>query len=324
MSKRRINKQQSKRIELIQASYQQPSNSDQQDNYAGLVIMRHSRHAVIEDEQGNRIHSSIRPHIDSLVAGDRVIWQKEGDNQGIVVSRLDRQSELGKVDGRGNVRAVAANITQLIAVFAPKPAMTWPLLDNYTIIAELLGLRLLIVLNKTDLHCDDIKIQLQNIYQKLDYRVLYTNNQESQSYLCLEDCLKNEVSVFVGQSGVGKSSLISTILPHEDTIITGEISASSELGCHTTSNSRYYHLPNGGALIDSPGVREFSLGQLAKKDTLYGFREFRRLAHQCKFRNCNHLNSPGCEILRSVESGENSSQRYDNFIKLYAQVVTSQ
>lgn len=316
MSKRRISKQQSARIEKIQANYRLSNDDSEQESYSGLVITRHSRHALIEDDTSARIHCSIRPHIDSLVAGDRVVWQREGDNQGVVLSRYERKSELGKVDKRGGVRVVAANITQLVTVFAPKPALTWPLLDNYLIIAEKLNLKVLIVLNKTDLFCDDIKAKLKTDYQKLGYKVLWTNNQNPECYSQLQDHLKDEVNVFVGQSGVGKSSLISKILPHEENIITAEISTSSELGCHTTSNSRYYHLPMGGALIDSPGVREFSLGELPMTDILYGFREFRTLSYQCKFRNCNHLNSPGCAIIRSVECGENSAQRYGSFINL--------
>lgn len=123
----------------------------------------------------------------------------------------------------------------------------------------------------------------------------------------------------MGQSGVGKSSLIAGILPHEQNIATKELSEISELGQHTTSNSRYYHLPSGGALIDSPGVREFSLWHIDMAEIARGYIEFRPYLSQCKFRNCTHKDTPHCAIIHAVAKGLISIKRYENFIKLCAQ-----
>lgn len=316
MAKRRINKQQALRIQKIQTDYQLNESDKVED---GLVITRFSRHAAIETLDKRRIHCSIRPNIDSLVAGDRVIWQMESDNKGIVVSRYPRETMLDRPDKRGVFKAVAANITQLVVVIAVKPEPSFLLLDSYLVMAEQLNLELIIVLNKVDLPCDALQAQLLAIYQPLGYPILFVSKNNRQGYAELEQQLANQISVFIGQSGVGKSSLIAEILPHEDNIQTGAISTLSELGCHTTSNSRLYHLLTGGSLIDSPGVREFGLWSISPSEMIRGYREFRPLISSCKFRNCNHIDSPGCAIIAAVETGSVSQCRYESFLKLRVQ-----
>ncbi|TAL60885.1 MAG: ribosome small subunit-dependent GTPase A [Legionella sp.] len=319
MSKRRINKQQSARIEKIQQTYQDTKVSDPDSLADGLVITRFSRHVEIEDAQGKRIRCSIRPHLDTLVAGDRVIWQTEGDKQGVVVSLYPRGSILARPTAAGLKKPVAANITQLIIVIAPKPEIAWPLLDSYLIMAEVLRLHAVILLNKTDLPCEAIKSELLRDYQPLGYPLIFTHLNDEEGHGQLEKALNHQISVFVGQSGVGKSSLISRVLPHEENIVTQEISELSELGRHTTSNSYYYHLPTGGALIDSPGVREFHLWEMDSASIAQGYPEFVPLIPQCKFRNCLHQNTPNCAIVAALDRGIISQRRYENFLKLCEQ-----
>ncbi|ANN96771.1 TPA: small ribosomal subunit biogenesis GTPase RsgA [Legionella pneumophila] len=319
MSKRRINKQQSARIAKIQKNYHE-SMENNSDNLAdGLVITRFSRHAEIEDNQGKRILCSIRPNLDTLVAGDRVIWQIEGEKQGVVVSIYPRGSLLARPSQKGLKKPVAANITQLVVVIAPKPEISWPLLDSYLIMAEILQLHVAIVLNKIDLPCQTLQQRLMTDYQLLNYPVIMASNQTPDTIVPLKQALNNQISVFVGQSGVGKSSLISSLLPHEENIAIDKISMVSELGKHTTRNSRYYHLPSGGALIDSPGVREFSLWDIDCSMIAQGYKEFKPYLSQCKFRNCTHIDTPQCAIIDALNKGKISTQRYENFTKLCAQ-----
>lgn len=318
MSKRRINKQQSARIEKIQQTYQ--ANKENQDDLSdGLVITRFSRHAEIEDNQGTRMRCSMRPNLETLVAGDRVIWQSEGTSQGVVVSIYPRSSVLAKPTSVGLQKPVAANITQLIIVIAPKPEISWPLLDSYLVMAETLRLQAVILLNKEDLPCTALKKQLISDYQQLGYPILFTSKDSAESLEQLKKVLDQQISVFVGQSGVGKSSIISALLPHEENISTGELSEVSELGRHTTSNSRYYHLLSGGALIDSPGVREFSLWHIDATAIARGYSEFKPYLALCKFRNCTHIDTPHCAIIDALNKHLISAKRYGNFIKLCAQ-----
>lgn len=318
MSKRRINKQQSARIEKIQQTYR-INKIDHHNLEDGLVITCFSRHVEIEDKYGKLIRCSIRPNLETLVAGDKVIWKNEGTNQGVIVSLYPRQSLLAKPTSSKKIKPVAANITQLIIVIAPKPEISWPLLDSYLVIAETLGFQAIILLNKTDLPCTELKEQLLTDYQNLGYPLLFISKEHPDSITKLKTVLNHQISVFVGQSGVGKSSLISNVLPHEQNIATNTLSEISELGRHTTSNSRYYHLPSGGALIDSPGVREFSLWNIDATDIARGYSEFRPFLPQCKFRNCLHKNTPHCAIVNAVQAGLISPRRYENFLKLCMQ-----
>ena len=320
MSKRRISTQQSVRIEKKQQHYRDASSTTaERPTEEGLVIKRFARHAQIEDNTGKITHCSIRPTIDSLVAGDRVVWQKQGVRQGVVVSRFPRQSVLGRPDKQGRLKPIAANITQMMVVIAPKPDITWSLLDSYLVMADHLKLNACIVLNKTDLDCEALRQVLLTHYQPLGYPLIFIGRHEGCDYQPLQEALNKETSVFVGQSGVGKSSLIARILPEEaDRIQTGEISAISELGCHTTSNACLYHLAHDGALIDSPGIRELSLFQLTPREIAEGFREFKPYLSECKYRNCNHLDAPGCALLAAVKNKKVSHLRYENYVKILA------
>lgn len=316
MSKRRINKQQSARIEKNQKEYHSAKHSSSEILTEGLVITRYSRHVEVEDPQGNRVRCSIRPNLDILVAGDKVIWQSEGLNQGVVVSIYPRKTVLARPTSRGLKKPVAANITQLVVVIAAKPTISWPLLDSYLIMAESLSLRAVILLNKTDLPCEDLKKELISNYQPLNYPIIMTNKKDSRSMEEFKSILDHQINVFIGQSGVGKSSLVSTLLPKEKNIAIQNISETTELGQHTTSNSKYYHLPSGGALIDSPGVREFSLGPIETNLIAQGYVEFKPYIAQCKYRNCTHINTPHCAIIEATNEGHISKRRYDNFLKL--------
>ncbi|GGI89248.1 small ribosomal subunit biogenesis GTPase RsgA [Legionella impletisoli] len=318
MSKRRVSKQQSSRIKEKQLSFQK-SIAEEKETLNGVVITRFGSHALIEDEALQRHHCSIRPSLDSLVAGDRVVWLPEGSEQGVVVSRYPRTSVLGRHDKRGLIKPVAANITQVMIVVAPKPELSWPLLDSYLVMTEYLGLQACIVLNKIDLPCPELKTRLQNQYHTLGYPLLFTSEYLANHQPDLAHQLNHHVSVFVGQSGVGKSSLITSVLPFESHIQTGHISELSNLGRHTTSNSTLYHLPNGGAIIDSPGVREFGLWHMSRAEIASGYREFRPHLSQCKFRDCDHDKTPGCAIKEAVKEGKISQDRLNNYVKISTQ-----
>lgn len=319
MSKRRINKQQSARIGKMQKAYQ--SNREQQERtlFDGLVITRFGKMVEIENEQGNTVRCAIRPHLDVVIAGDKVVWQQEGENQGVIVSIYPRTSVLSRPESHGLEKPVAANITQLIVVIAPKPEVSWPLLDSYLIVAELLKLRAVILLNKTDLPCPIEKERLLEDYKGLNYPIVMLNNQSTSCLYDLDSVLNCQVNVFVGQSGVGKSSIIAQLLPEESQILTGDISSQSNLGKHTTTHSRYYHLPGGAALIDSPGVRQFSLWNIEPNKIAEGYCEFTPYIRLCKFRNCTHIETPGCALIEAVNNKLVSSRRYQNFIHLYNQ-----
>lgn len=314
MSKRRINRQQLTRIAKKQQSFQEEKY--QEGLARGLVLIRFNRSVEIEDPDGRIFRCSIRPNLDTLVAGDNILWQPEGPNQGVIVSLYPRSTLLARPTSAGLKKPVAANITQMIVVIAPKPVISWPLLDSYLIMAETLNLQALIVLNKTDLPSEELQTRLLQDYQSLPYPLILLNQEEDAGFETLQKALQQQVSVFIGQSGVGKSSIISKILPHETSITTQQLSMHTELGQHTTSNSRYYHLPTGGALIDSPGVREFSLWNMNAQTLAQGYVEWKPYISLCKFRNCTHQDTPHCAVIAALNKGDISNHRYQNYLKL--------
>jgi ribosome biogenesis GTPase len=321
MSKRKINQRQSARIEKKQRNYhEQPDGEQHVRRQNGLVIKRYSRHALVEYEPRHEILCAIRPTIQSLVAGDKVIWQSEGENQGVIVSCYPRTCVLERPDKHGQMRPIAANITQAMIVVAPKPDISWLLLDSYLIISHHLNLRACIILNKVDMPCLSLQEALLACYKPLGYDILFMGRNQSQGYTPLQQMLNHQTSVFVGQSGVGKSSLIANILPElAKDIQVGDIAEKSELGCHTTSNSCLYHLPSGGALIDSPGIRELGLWHLPATDIAKHFCEFRPLLSTCRYRNCTHLDAPGCAIISAVKNKQINAKRYESYVKMVAQ-----
>ncbi|MCX7116245.1 MAG: ribosome small subunit-dependent GTPase A [Gammaproteobacteria bacterium] len=316
MSKRKLSLQQRTRVQKIQSDWLEPPLSAE-DTQTGLVLCSYGKRAEIETPKGHIIRCMIRPNLPRIVAGDQVIWSPSTERTGVIVSHHPRESVLERLDKNGQAKPLAANVTQLIIVVAIMPPMNWTLLDNYLITADYLNLNACLILNKADLPSEPIQSMLTTHYLPLGYPLLYTTKQDPASFTALETQLKDQTSIFVGQSGVGKSSIIAALLPHVDNIQTSPLSLGSGLGKHTTSYARYYHLPHGGALIDSPGVRSFTPPFLDPTRIAYGYREFRPFLGQCQFRNCDHLQTGGgCAIIHAVETQQISAFRYQQFTKL--------
>jgi ribosome biogenesis GTPase len=319
MSKRKLNLRQRKRITEAQDQFQQNETTETQ---TGLVICRHGKRAQIETRARQRIDCYIRPNLPTLVAGDNIAWQPMLEQHaGIIVSCYPRATVLERLDKRGLAKPLAANLTQLMIVLAPKPAITWSLIDSYLITAASQNFQACLILNKTDLPSKEERTILDSYYKPLGYPIFYTNQQDPSSYAQLATQLATQTSIFVGQSGVGKSSLIATFLPHlADEIETASLSNDTH-GQHTTSNPRYYHLPAGGAIIDSPGVRSFQPAQCSKSMIIDGYIELRPFKGQCQFRNCSHFDTPGCAFTHALAINAISSFRYEQFMKMLKQAT---
>ncbi len=157
--------------------------------------------------------------------------------------------------------------------------------------------------------------QILDIYRKLNYQVLLVSNITGEGINELKEVLVGKNNIFVGQSGVGKSTLVNTVLPDAE-ILTKEVSENSGLGQHTTTVSRLHHLPSGGNLIDSPGIREFGLWHLDVERVTWCFKEFREFIGGCRFRDCKHLNDPGCIIQQAVADGDISKLRFESYHRI--------
>jgi len=284
----------------------------------GLVVTRFGKTVDVEDKQGKTVRCKIRQNMGELVCGDKVIWQAENDDSGVICAVIPRHSLLARPDFQGRKKLIAANIDQIMITCATQPELSPGLIDRYLVAAEATGITPVIVTNKIDLVDEKSRPLLEQqlaIYHQLGYQIIYTSAVIQHGLDNLIQQLKDRTSIFVGHSGVGKSSLVKALFP-EQQIRIGELSEATGKGVHTTTASTLYHLPQGGELIDSPGIREFGLWEINEAQVAEGFLELRPHLGNCRFRNCRHQNEPGCAIQEAARMGDISQQRLSSFYRI--------
>ena len=309
----RIEKVQSEKIARANKALTKTENNRLPDEkeQQGLVITRYGQRQLIESLTGELFQSTGRKNIGLSVAGDQVLFQPVGGNEGVVIAICPRKNELKRQD-----RLIAANIDQLWLVVSIEPHYEFELIDRYLILAENSKLPINIVVNKIELSVNTEQLSLDfSNYEKLGYQVHFLSVKNKKNLEAFKSQLINKTHIFLGQSGVGKSSLINCLIP-DLKLRVNEISSKSKLGKHTTTNTTIYHIPSGGELIDSPGIREFQLDELTEKQIVDGFREFKSLIGQCRFRNCQHINEPDCAVKNAVELKEIHPSRYKSYLKI--------
>jgi ribosome biogenesis GTPase len=272
----------------------------------------------VETADGRVVPCHLRRNQELPLVGDEVSWQPQvGDDSGIVLRILPRRSMLARADSRGRLKPIVANIDVLVIVMVPPPIFSIHMVDRYLAAAELLKIQPLLVVNKADLldkaAMKALDAQLQ-IYRNIPYPVVLSSIVAKDGLVDLAAFLRGRIGALVGPSGVGKSSLI-TALGSLETIRVGAVSHSGA-GKHTTTATRLYHLDGGGALIDSPGVRDFNLWPVTKAEILLGYREFQGHLEGCRFRDCTHAVEPDCAVQQAVADGKISPERFKSYQEL--------
>ena len=290
----------------------------------GIVISRFGQHADIEADSGTIFRCNIRRAVKSLVCGDKVLWRQGKETQhsisGVIEAVHERSSMLSRPDVYDGVKPIAANISQIIIVSSVLPAFNADIIDRYLVAAEQTGITPVILLNKIDLLSEVDKKEIENqldIYRAIGYQVLYASSETAEGILEIKQHLATHTSIFVGQSGVGKSTLVNTLMP-ELGLLTKQVSENSGLGQHTTTVARLYHFEQGGDLIDSPGIREFGLWHLTPEQVYDGFKEFADYLGGCKFRDCKHQQDPGCALVAAASEGKIHPERLASFQRILA------
>lgn len=297
-------------------------SKQQTTDQQGLVISYFGNSVAVEVDNEQVFQCHLRRNQDLPVVGDQVLWHLESADSGVITQILPRRSLLSRGDGHHKAKPIAANIDIILIVMAPPPIFSEYLVDRYVAAAELVGISPVLVLNKADLLTDQAfktTDQRLQFYRDIPYPVILSSAITKDGLAELANHLQNKTAVLVGPSGVGKSSIIAA-LGNLDAIRIGDVTAKGA-GKHTTTATRLYHLPQGGNLIDSPGVREFNLWPVTKKEILRSFKEFNQFLNGCKFRDCTHLVEPGCMVREALQAGKISAERYSSFQNLMKEAI---
>lgn len=283
----------------------------------GQVTASYGRQFTVELADGSHIACVTRGKKGGATCGDQVRIKLTGPNQGVIETILPRQSLLYRSDAFRE-KVIAANVTQIIIVLAAVPSFYEDLVNRCLAAAESAKIKALIVLNKADLKVETAHaLEKLALYRKLGYSLLPLSAHQDISPL--RPFLQGETSVLVGQSGMGKSSIINALLP-DVKAETREISATLDSGKHTTTHARLYHLNPDSHIIDSPGLQEFGLHHLKPEQIDYAFIEFRPFLGKCKFNNCHHLSEPGCAVIAAVTAGSINPRRLAAYQKLIGNI----
>lgn len=285
----------------------------------GVVLASFGRSVLVQPdvagEDGPTVRCSLTGRKQRIVCGDRITYSRQaGPGAASVDSIEPRRNLIERIDLRGRAEAVAANIDRLAIVVAPEPAPDWFLVDRYWAGAQLKEIATLLVVNKSDLGLNGLGGETAT-YRALGLPCVETSCQSGAGISVLEALLSGNVTMLVGQSGVGKSSIVNILVP-EAAAQTAELSRDAE-GRHTTTTARRYRVGSGTAIIDAPGVRDFAPPATLLRAAERGFVEIHALSAQCRFSDCRHMREPGCAVRSAVTSGGISARRYESYRRLF-------
>ena len=279
------------------------------------VIATFSRRMRIRLDDGTEADARIKGKRLKPVCGDRVDVEALPEEADWLITAIgERRNELTRPNMRGQVEVLAANLDYLLVVAAAEPKADWFIVDRYLCAAELMGIDAGVIFNKVDVEHEPPTSILDD-YRRIGYAVVLCSATTGSGIEEIRELLQTHCAIIVGQSGVGKSSIINCLLGNE-VQRTADISEKSREGRHTTVNSAMIALPGGGVIIDSPGVRDYAPALESSTVASQGFREIEKTAQHCRFANCRHLREPGCAVKDAVDSDAISERRYESYKRI--------
>ncbi len=280
----------------------------------GTVLASYGRGVLVESGE-ELLQCSLKGRKLRIVCGDQVVWTHAPADGGPAIESVEpRRNLLERIDARGRAEPVAANLERLAIVLAPEPSPDWFLADRYWAGARLKDLETLLILNKSDLGAGALRGEL-DIYRGLGLPCCEVSALAGRGVEELRAALAAGTTLLVGQSGVGKSSLVNALAP-QAAAETRELTRDDE-GRHTTTTARRYRLGPGSALMDAPGVRDFAPPASLARAAERGFVEVHRFAADCRFNDCRHLKEPGCAVRGAVSAGLIAARRYESYRRLF-------
>ena len=301
--------------------------------FEGIVTEARGGMYLVEEGTGERcLCTTFRgtktdnPGTNLVAVGDRVsvtVTAGGEEVEGVIAlvlkrrAALVRKREVRRNRSKEKIQVIAANIDQLaVVVSAAQPPLNTRLIDRYLVFAESEHLPVTVIVNKMDIADRKLVEELMVPYHELEYSVLYVSGEDGEGVAGLRQMLAGKVSAFSGHSGVGKSTLIN-LLVGEERLKTAEISAWSLKGVHTTTNAVMLGLPEGGHVIDTPGIREFNLSGITKENLRFYFPEFLLPMRECAFSSCTHTVEPSCGVVQAVREGVIHPERYESYLAIY-------
>lgn len=258
-----------------------------------------------------------------VAVGDQVEIEMEPEQQtGVIAKLAPRKNYIIRksVNLSKQAQIIAANLDQaFLVVTLASPRTSLGFIDRFLVTAEAYDIPAKLIFNKLDLFSEEgmeVLAEYQQIYTSIGYPCYEVSALEGTNLPIIEALLRDKVSLFTGHSGVGKSTLINTLIPGMS-LKTGEISDWSDQGKHTTTFAEMHPIPGGGYLIDSPGIRELGVIDIDKAELGHFFPEMRSRMNECRFNNCRHINEPGCAVLEAVEENEIELSRYESYLSIY-------
>jgi len=283
---------------------------------SGVVLASYGRGVLVQAGAAT-LHCALKGRKQRIVCGDRVTWATQQSAHGPTVESIEpRRNLVERIDARGRAEPVAANIDRLAIVVAPEPAPDWFLVDRYWAGAHLKDIAALLIVNKSDLGTAPLQAELA-IYRALGLPCHEVASLTGAGIPELALALKDSVTLFVGQSGVGKSSIVNVLVPAA-AAQTAELTRDEE-GRHTTTTARRYRLgleAGDAAIVDAPGVRDFAPPASIVRSAERGFVEIHELAHSCRFKDCRHMEEPGCAVRTAVLTQRIATRRYESYRRL--------
>ena len=289
------------------------------DGQEPLVVATFSRRMALKLRDGQLVKARVKGKRIRPVCGDHVEAEPiPNEPDWLITAVKPRRNELSRPNTRGKVEVLAANLSLLVVVTADPPTPDWFIVDRYVCAAELMRVSAAIAFNKTDLAGPDQDArEALGAYERIGYRTILCSAKSGENLDALRDLLADQTAIIVGQSGVGKSSLINRLV-EEAQQSTAAVSAASGEGRHTTVNCMMLSLSNGGAVIDSPGVRDYAPSTDNADDVIQGFREIADIGASCRFSNCRHRREPDCAVKAAIDDGRINPRRYESYKRLLA------
>lgn len=297
----------------------------------GLITKSTGSWYQVQTPEGERIDCRIKGKFrtkgitttNPLAVGDIVDFEMEPDQETGVITNLQQRKNYiirKSINLSKQGQIIAANLDQAVLVVTlASPRTSLGFIDRFLVTAEAYDILAKLVFNKLDLFSDEgleILADYKAVYEKIGYLCYEVSALEGTNISQVQGILKDKVTLFSGHSGVGKSSLINALLPDLD-LRTNQVSDWSDKGMHTTTFAEMFELPQGGFIIDTPGIRELGVIDIEKQELSHFFPEMRSRMNQCRFNNCRHINEPGCAVLEAVQEGEIELSRYESYLSIY-------